>query len=181
MHAALVEQAQRGDRGAFEVLAAEAIDRLYSAAVIVIHDSALAEDAVQVTLIRAWRGLPRLREPARFEAWLNRILVRACMDTAKAARPRDVSPIPSAWPDDGPGFEGALTRRDEVGRCLARLTPAERAVLVLRFFLELSVPEIAAALGVPLGTAKSRLHHALAAMRAAIDADGRVAVQGGVA
>lgn len=181
MRASLIEQAQHGDRGAFEELAAESIDRLYSTAILILGDRAIAEDAVQEALIRAWRGIPRLRDPDRYGAWLHRVLVNACLDVAKRVRMPVIYLDPAAPVDDGGSFESAVDARDEVTRALARIDRRERAVLVLRYFVGLSVPDLADALGVPLGTAKSRLHHALSAMRAAVDADGRAAIQGGVA
>lgn len=179
MGGSLIRQAQLGDKGAFEELAAESIDRLYSTAILILGDRAMAEDAVQEALIRAWRGIPRLRDLDRYGAWLHRVLVNACFDVAKRVRMPAIRLEPSAFADAARSFESAVDTRDEVSRALARLSARERAVLVLRFFAGLSVPELADALGVPLGTAKSRLHHALGAMRAAVDADGRVAVQGG--
>ena len=182
MRTEVVRQAQQGDRRAFEALAADAIDRLYGAAVLILHDRTLAEDAVQEALIRAWRDLPRLRDPDRFGPWLNRVLVHACLDLVRHERASRAShTIPEALllGDDPP--ETDLLDRDEVGRGLARLSPRERSVLVLRYFLELSVPEIADALRVPVGTAKSRLHNAQEAIRAAIEADSRYAMQGGLA
>ncbi len=177
----VVVQAASGDRGAFETLGATVIDRLYGAAVLILHDPTLAEDAVQETLIRAWRDLPRLRDPDRFDAWLHRVLVHACLDLARHERPtRLTSELPEYLLGGGIP-ETAIADRDAVGRSLARLSVRERTVLVMRFFLELSVPEIADALSVPLGTAKSRLHHAQVAMRAAIEAENRLTLQGGLA
>ena len=177
----IVERAREGDREAFEVLASSVVDRLYGAAGLILHDRTLAEDAVQETLIRAWRDLPRLRDPDRFEPWLHRILAHACLDLARRERGnRHAGELPE-WMPAGDLGEGSIADRDEVGRGMARLAPRERSVLVLRFFLGLSVPEIADALSVPVGTAKSRLHNAQIAIRAAIDADNRYAIQGGVA
>jgi RNA polymerase sigma-70 factor (ECF subfamily) len=177
----LVERAQHGDREAFEALAVQAIDRLYGAAILILGDRSMAEDAVQEAFLRAWRGLPKLRDRERWDAWLHRVLLNACMDVAKSVRMPAIELEPWFAVNEEDSFETEVDARDEVSRALARLNPRQRAVLVLRYFLGLSVPELAQALGVPLGTAKSRLHHALGVMRAEVDADGRVAIQGGVA
>ena len=181
MDTRLVERARDGDRDAFQALAETVVDRLYSTAILIVHDSALAEDASQEALIRAWRGLPRLRDSSRFDAWLNRILLNACLDSVKSRRGGANLSAAQGAIADGLTFEVDYDRRDEVSRALARLRPAERAVLVLRYFVGLSTPQLAEALAVPLGTAKSRLHNALRAMRAAVEADRRVALQGGLA
>lgn len=181
MRTEVVRQAQQGDRRAFEALAADAIDRLYGAAVLILHDRTLAEDAVQEALIRAWRDLPRLRDPDRFGPWLNRVLLHACLDLVRRERASRASHTIPEWLLGGDPAEANLLDRDEVGRGLARLSARERSVLVLRYFLGLSVPEIADALRVPVGTAKSRLHNAQEAIRAAIEADSRYAMQGGLA
>lgn len=178
METTLVKRAQHGDHEAFETIAAGEIDRLYSAARLIVRDEPIAEDAVQDTLVRAWRGIPRLRRPERFASWLHRILVNACLDAVRRTRTGERSLETSGTAVVMEGFEAEADQRDEVHRALARLTHEQRAVLVLRYFLDLSVPEVADVMGVPLGTAKSRLHHALRAMRAAVDADGRAAVLG---
>ncbi|MGE5235003.1 MAG: RNA polymerase sigma factor [Acidobacteriota bacterium] len=177
----LVEQAQHGDRDAFEAFASSVLDDLYSAAVLMVHDPALAEDAAQEALVRAWRGLPRLRDPGRVRPWLYRILLNACADTARQARSGGITAQTLEWVEADGRFELEIERRDAIARCLARLTPRQRGVLILRYFVGLSVPEVAAASGVPVGTAKSRLHGALNALRAALDADARPATQGGLA
>lgn len=181
MRSSLVERAQHGDRGAFEALAVQAVDRLYSAAVLILGDRSMAEDAVQEALLRAWRGLPKLRDAERWEAWLHRVLVNACMDVAKRTRTSALELEPWFSVNEDDPFETEIDARDEVSQALARVNPHQRAVLVLRYFLGLSVPEVAEILHVPLGTAKSRLHNALGAMRAEVDAGRRVAIQGGVA
>ena len=88
MSADLVRLARDGDRMAFEALAESNLDRLYATAALILHDRTLAEDAVQETLIRAWRSLPRLRDPERYEPWLQRVLVHACIDVARGERHR---------------------------------------------------------------------------------------------
>jgi RNA polymerase sigma-70 factor (ECF subfamily) len=169
----LVEAAQHGDHEAFEVLAAAAGDRLYAIARLILRDTDLAEDAVQDALIRAWREVPRLRDPERWNAWLHRLIVSACADEGRRARrwSAEVRMI-----HDGPVVAddiAALADRDQLERGFRRLKAEHRAAVVLRYYVGLSVPEVADALGVPLGTAKSRIHYATDALRAALDADTR--------
>ena len=135
-----------------------------------LRDVDLAEDAVQRALVRAWRDLPSLREPDRFEAWLHRLLIRACYDEARSKRRwlgevRLLRPVTDRVDSD----EHGIVERDEMGRALVELTPEHRAILVLHFYLDLNPAEIAARLDVPAGTARSRLHYALAALRASLD------------
>jgi RNA polymerase sigma-70 factor (ECF subfamily) len=177
MERQLVEGAQHGDRAAFEALASDAIDRLYGIAALILHDGDSADDAVQETLIQAWRDLPRLRDPERFESWLHSVLIHRCVDLARRRHLQTGLP---RWLADRTDVESEVVDRDRVQRGLLRLTPRERSALVLRYFLGLSVPQLAEALRLPLGTAKSRLHAAESAMRAAIDADSRLVLKGGL-
>ncbi len=173
MTRALVEAARRGDHEAFEVLAVAAGDRLFRIARLVLRDVQLAEDAVQEALVKAWRELPSLRDPERFDAWLHRLLVNACADQGRRHRSRPVEvrilQIEPAEPDSSQ----ASADRDQLERGFRRLKPEQRVAIVLHFYLGLSVPEIADTLGVPVGTVKSRLHYATLAMRATLEADAR--------
>jgi RNA polymerase sigma-70 factor (ECF subfamily) len=171
----LVERARRGDHDAFAELAGAAISRLDSAAWLILRDPEQAKDAVQNALVRAWRDLPALRDPDRFDPWLHRLLVRACIDEARRVRRHrvDVELLDlnqSAVAD----HVSAVADRDELERGFLRLEPLQRSLIVLHHYLDLPLPEVAAILGIPLGTAKSRLHRGLQQMRAAIDADARV-------
>lgn len=134
---------------------------------------------MQETLIQAWRDLPRLRDADRFEGWLHGVLVHRCLDLVRRRRPTFREPPDSV--SDGFNVEAMVGNRDVVRRGMARLKPAERAVLVLRYYLDLTVPQMAEVLHVPLGTAKSRLHAAEYAIRAAIDLDSAMVVEGGLA
>ena len=170
----LVERAMAGDHDAFSELARVAIGRLYAAARLILRDDAGAEDATQETLVAAWRDLSALRDPDRFEAWLHRLLVRACHREARRGRRRwtiesQVRPARTAEPD--PALD--LADRDELHRGFARLDPDQRTVIVLHHYLGLSLDEVAGAMSIPPGTARSRLHRATRAMRAALDADAR--------
>ena len=177
----LVEAAQNGDREAFAILARTHCDRLMAIAQRILRDVGRAEDAVQQTLVIAWRELPRLRDADRFEAWLQRLLVNACY--AEARRWRTWNANVRVLPIDGPaGPDEALSvdDRDCLERGFRRLPPDQRAILVFTHYLGLTPTEIAERLGIPVGTARSRLHYAHRAMRAAIEADERLAsVAGG--
>jgi RNA polymerase sigma-70 factor (ECF subfamily) len=170
----LVDRARRGDHDAFSTLAGAAIPRLDAAAWLILRDPDQAADAVQNALVRAWRGLPALQDLDRFDAWLHRLLVRSCLDEARRLRRHrvDIELTELAAPSVA-GHETAIVDRDELERGFLRLDPEQRAVIVLHHYLDLTMPDVAATLGIPVGTAKSRLHRALASLRAAIDADAR--------
>ena len=173
----LVERAARGDESAFGGLVQLASDRLYAIAYRIVRDQYLAEDALQQTLITIWDELPRLRDPERFDAWTYRLIVRASV--ALARRERRGSPVP-LLPDDAdrspaPDEMRLVVDRDQLERGFRRLTPEQRAVLVLTYYAGLTQAEVADTLGIPAGTAASRIHHAQRALRAALEADARVA------
>ncbi len=171
----LVERAGEGDHDAFsELVLGGAIARLDAAARLILRDHELARDAVQETLVHAWRDLPGLRDPDRFNAWIHRILVRSCLEILRRRRRRviEVELTPTAdVPVRDPGSE--IVDRDQVERALRRLDPGWRAIVVAHYFLGLPLPEVATMLGIPLGTAKSRLHRSLAAMRDGLQAEAR--------
>jgi RNA polymerase sigma factor (sigma-70 family) len=175
----LVERARRGDREAFGQLAASEINRLLEVARLVLRDTDLAEDAVQEALVRCWRQLPKLRDVERFDGWLYRILIRTASDEVGRRRRFEASVQPLK--DEPRVADGAadLADRDELERGVRRLSIDHRAVLVLHHFVGLPLTEVAAALGIPPGTAKSRYHYAMSALRANLEADGRVAIGGG--
>ena len=169
----LVERARRGDREAFDGLVRLVGGTCMAIAVRILRDPDLAEDAVQTALIRAWRDLARLRDADRFEAWLHRILTRECYAEARrrtrwAGDVRLLQPVADPSPD---GFE--IHHRDQLERAFRRLTVEQRAVLVFHHYLGLSTAEVADRLDIPIGTVKSRVHHASEAMRASLAADAR--------
>ena len=168
----LVERARQGDHDAFAQLVDPSLARLDAAARLILRDPELARDAVQETLIRAWRDLRGLRDPDRFDAWLHRLTVHACLDLARSRRRRpievELNVIDAPTASD---HAGALADRELVDTALKRLDPGHRAVVALHYLLGMPLPEVAASLGIPLGTAKSRLHHALAAMRRSTTAE----------
>lgn len=120
------------------------------------------------------RDLPTLREPDRFDAWLNRLFLNACKDQLRHVRRRSVEvALPETLPTAMPDAQAAFADRDQIERGISRLDPEHRVVIVLHYFLDLPLPDAAVVMGIPLGTAKSRLHRATQALRAALDADAR--------
>jgi RNA polymerase sigma-70 factor (ECF subfamily) len=171
----LVRRAQAGDHDAFAALAAAAISRLHRTARLILRDDERADDAVQDALLRAWLDIRAVREPDRFDAWLNRVLVRSCYQEAdRHRRRRSVEiPVEAIETAGDPGDGRAVAARDQVDRAFRRLTPEQRAVLVVHHYLGLRDAEAAGTLGIPEGTFKSRLSRATTALRAAVEADDR--------
>ena len=181
----LVVRASAGDHAAFSELAAAAIGGLYRIAHLILRDADLANDAVQVALMTAWRDIRGVREPDRFDAWLHRLTVRACYRVAHKERRRasaevSLSPMHGSSTEDD---QRMLAVRDQLERGFRRLSAEQRAVLVLHYYLDLPGAEAAEIMGVPLGTMKSRLNRATQALRAALDAQDRASAlsTGGVA
>lgn len=162
----LVERAREGDHDAFAELVRAAIARLDAAARLILRDRELARDAVQDALIRAWRDLRGLRDPDRFDAWLHRLTVHACLDIARRRRRRvhEVELTPIAPPFIGDASAN-LADRELLDEALRRLDPEWRAVVVLHYYLGMPLPDVAVELRIPLGTAKSRLHRSLGVLR----------------
>jgi RNA polymerase sigma-70 factor (ECF subfamily) len=168
----LVERAGRGDHDAFAVLAGAFVARLDAAARLILRDHELARDAVQEGFIRAWRNLPTLRDPDRFEAWLHRLIFRSCIDSVRhrGRRPMEVELSPLDGPPTA-DIASVIADRDLLDTALRGLDPEWRVVVVLHYYLGMPLPQVAATLGIPTGTAKSRLHRSLAAMRVTIGSD----------
>jgi RNA polymerase sigma-70 factor (ECF subfamily) len=168
----VVEQAMRGDREAFGWLVNRTSDRMYAIATRILRDADLAEDALQAALITAWRELPRLRDPDRFEAWVRRLLVHACYAEARRRRQwaGNVRVLPIDGPADGDDIL-TIADRDALDRAFRRLSVEQRAVFVLHHHVGLQLIEIAECLGIPAGTARSRLHYATRLLRSAVEAD----------
>ena len=177
MDAELVIHARNGDQHAFATLADSMYGRLHQVAYRILRDRGLAEDATQQAVLSMWRDLPQLRNPDRFEAWSYRLLVNACNSEFRR-RQRTLPTIGSASPIDpvAPDDFGRLFDRDQVERGFAELSVDHRAVLVLRYYLDLSLEAIAEALDIPIGTVNSRLHRAIGQMRTALAADGAIGV-----
>ena len=176
----LVEAARNGDREAYVDLIRVRSDRLFAIAQRILRDIDRAEDALQDALVIAWRDLRGLRDPDRFDAWLQRLLINVCI--AQATRERRRTANLRVLPIDGPAAPDELLSiadRDLLDRGFRRLPPEQRAILVLHHYLGYEPSEIAKTLGIPAGTARSRLHHAHRAMRAALEADARSTVKEG--
>ena len=165
----LVERARRADREAFAVLVHQVSDSLYAVAFRILRDTGLAEDALQNALVLAWRRLPKLREPDRFEAWIHRILVHACYDESQRTRSwrTSVTALPLDIPESSDSAS-TIADRDELERAFRHLSIEQRAVFVLHHYLGLPLVEVAELLGIPAGTARSRLHYAMAGLRNAL-------------
>jgi len=167
----LVERAMQGDQEAFASLAAASVDRCYALAYRILRDSQRAQDATQQALIGAWRDLRSLRDPERFDAWLYRLVVNACYADARGERRRIARVRALALePQSSPDVARGVVSRDELEHAFRLLTPEQRAVVVLHHHLGYPLTEIAATLGIPVGTARSRLHYAVRQLRTALDA-----------
>jgi RNA polymerase sigma-70 factor (ECF subfamily) len=168
----LIEQAQRGDHDAFARLIDPAIARLDAAARLILRDRELARDAVQEAMIRAWRDVRGLRDLERFDAWLYRLTINACLDIARRRRRRVIEvTIDSLQLPGQVDLARDLARRETVEEALGTLDPGHRAVVALYYLLDLPLREVADVLGIPLGTVKSRLHHSLEVMRSGVVRD----------
>lgn len=174
----LVERAQRGDEHAFAELAFAIGDRLFAVAYRILRDSDLADDAVQQSLVSIWRELPALRDRDRFGAWSYRLLVNACYREARRARRWQANLQLVDPPDPGGDPQLSVADRDQLERAFRRLKPEQRAAVVLQYYLGMSLDEVAETLGIPVGTARSRIHYAKQSLRAALEADARPAAEG---
>jgi len=178
METDLVVRAQRGDKEAYADLAFDIADRFLAVSRRILRDIDLAEDATQQALLSIWQDLPQLRDPARFEAWSYRILLRACY--AEGRKQRRWAPnlrlLPADEPARGDGMS-LVVDRDQLEGGFRRLSFDHRAVVVLHHYLDLPMHRVAELLDIPIGTANSRLHYAMRGLRAALDADARPTTQ----
>ena len=163
-----VERAISGDHDAFAELARASMDRQYAIASLILRDVDRAQDAVQEALVSAWRDVRALRDPEAWDAWLHRLTVRACYRLAQSQRRRalvELHVVPEPMPDRATDFTISVSERDRLEREMGRLSLDQRAVLVLHFYADLTLEQVADILGIPTGTAKSRLHYGLQALR----------------
>jgi len=177
MRTALVERARGGDDEAFTQLVDLDGDRCYAIAYRILRDVDRAKDAVQQAFLLAWRELPRLRDAERFEVWLYRLLVNSCYEEAR--RHKRWTTRVRLLPLDGPAAPDAIVSvddRDALERAFQRLSPEHRAVFVMHHYAGLPLATIADVVGVPIGTVKSRLHHSIQNLKAALEADSRLDV-----
>lgn len=170
----LVDRARNGDLDAYSALVRAAHPRLFNVANLILRDSDRAQDAVQDALLLAWRHIRSLRDPDAWDAWLRRLTVRSCYDVARREKRRSLVEL-NAIRDSGPGgaddAPSDIAERDWVLTELERLDLDRRAVIVLHYYLDLPIPEVADILDIPVGTAASRLHRGLEAMRASMRAE----------
>lgn len=179
----LVEQARAGDASAFESLVESRVDAMYRLSFAILGDETDAADAVQESLIEAWRHLPKLREADRFGAWLERIVVNSCRMSIRARSRRRVREMPMGGLETTPeamagattvGFDDRAGRDEALLRsAVRRLPPDQNAILALHYFEGRSLAEIAEVLSIPVGTAKSRLFKARVELVKAIAEEGR--------
>ena len=168
MQRELVERARSGDLEAFSDLARGSLTRLYAVATLILRDPHRAEDAVQDSLLHAWQHIEALRDPDAFEAWLHRITVRACYKAAKKERRRITVELPETPDPQTPGEIDPskwIGDREQLFDAIGRLPLDQRAVMVVHYYLDLPLAKAAGILDIPVGTAKSRLHHGLTALR----------------
>lgn len=174
MSTELVRQASRGDRDAFTELVLARFDALYGLARLVAGNVTIAEDALQEALTRAWRDLPRLRDPERVDAWLRRLVINACHDQWRWHRRHPADRLEAApEPADLATPLVEVEDRDYLLRALRLLSPEDRAVLALRYYLDLSSEDGAAVMRMRPATYRSRIHRALRSLGSACGRDGR--------
>ena len=165
-------QAEEERSALFVRLVDRELGRAYRTAGHILGSAADAEEAAQEAILHAWRAWPTMRDPDRFGAWFERIVVNACLDQVRRRHGVRLVDLELAPPIHGHDPFAVGQARDEVGRALAALPVDQRAVVVLRFWRELSLDEIADRLGVPPGTVKSRLHYGLRTLRTAMERTG---------
>lgn len=169
----LIAQARQRDAAAFSTLMRPLIPQLVARAAAILGTESEAADAVQETLTRAWSGLPGLRDPETYEAWLGRILQNQCRDALRRRARSSVREIHvvGPFPDpSGPGdFADDVSARQVFERAFERLDAEPRALLVLHHLEHRPLRDIALALGIPEGTAKSRLSAARRSLELALE------------
>jgi RNA polymerase sigma-70 factor (ECF subfamily) len=171
MQRELVERARSGDLEAFSDLARGSLTRLYAVATLILRDPHRAEDAVQEALLHAWKSVHALRDPDAFEAWLHRIVVHACYKASKKETRRLTVEVRQAPDPVVPGDVDPATwvgDREELFDAIGELPIDQRAVIVVHYYLDLPLSRAAEILDIPVGTAKSRLHHGLTALRRSV-------------
>lgn len=175
----LVERARAGDRPAFDALLERWLEPAFRMAVAILGDESDARDATQDAFLRAWRGLPGLHDPDRFDGWFTRILVNSCRALRRrrgAVREIDLAAV-SAADEPATDFEASWAQRrasiDAVEHAFEHLSIDQRSILVLHHLEHWPLAQIAALLGIPEGTAKSRLFAARRALERALEDEHR--------
>jgi RNA polymerase sigma-70 factor, ECF subfamily len=171
----VIDRARNGDRDAFELIVCARKDAVYRLAIAILGDEADAADAAQDALVAAWRQLRRLRDPARFDAWLQRTVVNAARQVIRSNRRRRAREVPASSLVALSGTPAPAPRNDAaiLDAALAMLPVDQRAILVLHHLEHRGLGEIGAILGIPVGTVKSRLFAARRAVAAAITSEAR--------
>jgi RNA polymerase sigma-70 factor (ECF subfamily) len=164
------ESRQLEREAAFGRLVSRELAGAYRTAAVLLGDPSEAEDATQDALVRAWLRWDQVKDPERIGAWFGRILINVCRDRLRARRG---NPVRWLGGDASRDDVRALGEREALWQAVADLSVDQRIVIVLRYYLDLPVEAIAERTGVPPGTVKSRLHHALKSVRAAYDAQDR--------
>jgi RNA polymerase sigma-70 factor (ECF subfamily) len=169
----LVVRAAAGDRDAFASLATRLVDRCYALAYRILRDPDRANDATQQALLGVWRDLPTLRDLDRFDAWFHRLVVNACYAEARTTRRWNMrlQVLYPAAPTASADPASSVVDRQALVDAFSRLSPEQRAVVVLHHHLGYPLTEIADILGIPVGTARSRLHYAVRQLRSVLGAD----------
>lgn len=170
MDTQLVVRAQEGDEVAFAAIIQSAHGRFKQIAYRILRDPYLAEDAMQQAMLEMWRKLPTIRDPERFDGWSYRFLVNACYREAKRHK-ESYRELPGLLDLSHPDGTGPINDRDQLERGFKRLSMEHRSVVVLHYYLDLTIEDTAEALGISAGTAKSRLNRAMAKLRLALQAD----------
>ena len=164
-----------GDEAAFDALIERVGGHLHSVARRILRDPYLAEDATQRALLDAWRNLPQLRDPDRFEAWAYRLIVNACnAEARREGRHRGNLRLLTLDAPTVPDHATGVAIHEQIDHAFRRLGVEHRTVVVLVHYVGLSQAEAAAAMGTPTGTVRSRLHYALKYLREAIEAETRL-------
>ena len=161
-HSAMHELSQPASQAdAFRRLADRRLDGAYRLARAILHDAADAEDATHDAFVTAWRSWATLRDPARFDAWFDRILVNVCRNRLRWAARHRSADLTAEMGGGGKDPYRATGDRDAIEQALRALSAEQRIVVVLRFYRDMQLDDIATWMGIPTGTVKSRLHHAL--------------------
>jgi RNA polymerase sigma-70 factor (ECF subfamily) len=173
----LVEAARRGDRDAFEALVRQEVAGVYRTALAILGNPADADDATQDAFLSVWRGFRSLRDPARFDAWLGRIVVNSCRMTLRRRRGvREIALEPTHTSAEVVWAQAADADPADVAidalafdRAFGRLSVDDRQLLTLAYADDRPLDEVGRLLGIPVGTVKSRLSRARSALARALD------------
>jgi len=169
---AIATDTEAARAAAFELLVAERLDATYRLARLILRDAQEAEDATHDAFVRAWRDYGRLRDPDRFDAWFGRILVNACRDRLRRSGRRRHDDLDRAASVAAPhDAHRQIDDRDELERAFRHLNADQRIAVVLRFYGDLPVEQVARTVGAPVGTVRSRLHYGLKQLRRSLEPD----------